>query len=164
MVQILDAAAFYASRKKGNKEALRENRINVLPVIKEYVTHGQDRMIGGYSSFCFLQEQGNGNAVVAATTAVLDELVGHTEAVCMESAYRTPTDTLHFHTHIHAYPDTPERGGLIYDSARVASFLEISHELISATPCFSVQFKGVACTQDAVLVCGYGDSPLDDLR
>lgn len=158
MADILDAAAFYASRKLGNREALLENRVKVLPVIEEYVATAQDRTIGGYSSFCFLQEQGNGDAVVAATITVLDELLRH------ETAYRTPMDTLHFHTHVHAYPSAPEKGGVLYDAARVARFLEISHKLITATPCFAVQFKGIACTQDAVLVCGYGDPALDELR
>ncbi len=158
MADIPDAAAFYASRRIGNRDALRENRVKVLSVIEEYVRSGKDSMIGGYSSFCFLQEQVNGDAVVAATTTVLDELLHH------ETAYRTPTDTLHFHTHVHAYPSAPEKGGVLYDAARVARFLEISHELITATPCFPVQFKGIACTQDAVLVCGYGDPALDELR
>lgn len=131
----------------------------VLDVIRRHIDKGTDTTVGGYNSFCFLTEQGNGNEVVRAATAVLEELTAHAGNV-----YKTPNKDLHFHTHIHAYPALPESGGVQYNAEQVKRFLEISEELISATPCFDVEFRGVACTKDGVLLCGYAERALDELR
>ncbi len=155
------ADTFYQSRKQANRDALAENNVVVLDVIKKYVDSKPptDNTIGGYSSFCFIEEQANAQQVMTNIQHTLDDLLQHAA-----ETYRPDPRELHFHTHIHAFPALPSNGGTIYDEAKVRRFLEISEELISQTPSFEVQFKGIACTKDAVLLCGYATPPLDELR
>jgi len=152
------AQKWYDEIQKSNKDALLANQITVIPSVQTFASSGKDPMIGAYSSFVLVEEQQGAEACIANAFLCLDELLANIPV------YRTKPQDYHFHGLIHTYPKLPSEGGRYRTWNEVRRFLDISHEILRGTPPFEVTYKGLVCSRDAVLLCGFADPALDIVR
>jgi hypothetical protein len=71
-----------------------------------------------------------------------------------------PKDLLHFNV----FEPTIPTEGQVLDPDTVRRLDNLCEEVIGDAPCFEVHYKGIISTDNALLLCGYAEQPLADMR